>query len=101
VYKPKGDNMKQKKIYAVQYGAFWRLTPEQAIEVLQSLKNGGSYDLSPYKRLKNMPKTVYRDTCDERERFGSSYSSTFVFEPLDYDELDATYTLGSLKEFLQ
>jgi hypothetical protein len=89
-------NAKTKKIVAVQYDAFWILTPEQAIEVLTGIVTGIGYNL-PNKYTLRKPKYIARGGV-ERVSYFSVTSDCICIQPLDMGASEARELINEIKK---
>lgn len=78
----------QLKIYAEQWGIFWRFTPVNFRCLLTEAINSGSYNLDEFgNQLKGIPKSVKRYS-NERVGYTSYDPNTYLFHMTDTDKDD-------------
>jgi len=75
-----------KHVYVGQFGAFWRLTPEQWRQVCRDGAYGEGYSLEGYRGLKTKPRWLH-PMEDDRGRYWTSKEVEY-YEPFDWFEHD-------------
>lgn len=82
----------QLKIYAEQWGIFWRFTPENFRDLLTKAINTGHYDLDKLGRqLKGVPKSVYEVGSDRVNYTTRPGSNAFLFRMVDKGNIILTF----------